>query len=95
MPKGPKGRPPEGTPTGIDAILARPKRKRLNALERRERKAAAVQELVKKIGRQAQKGKEPNDRRHNRDVEREVAQMKPVEFYELTHDSEDDDAPRS
>ena len=92
MPKGPKGRPPKGTPTGIASILARPKRKRLNVIEKREHKAAAVQDFVKKAGRKAQKGKEPNDRRYDRDIERQTDHMSPEVFYELIHDGEDGDA---
>jgi hypothetical protein len=92
MPKGPKGRPPKGTPIGIDALLSRPKRKRLNNLERRELKAAAVHDYLRKVGRKAQKGKEPNDRSFNADTGREIRQMKPDIFYSLIHNGEEDDS---
>jgi hypothetical protein len=39
-----------------------PKRKRLNAAEKRERKAAGWQLFVKQIGRKAQRGVEPRHR---------------------------------
>jgi hypothetical protein len=43
--------------------------KKLTAEERKARKAAAVALYVKQVGRKAQKGVEPNDRRHDRKVE--------------------------
>ena len=90
MRKSPKGQPPAGTPTGIDKKFARPKRKRLNATEKRERKALAIQLYVKQAGRKAQRGVEPNDRRYSHEIQKAVGLMNPSEFFDLTHNNEDD-----
>jgi len=54
--------------------------RKLTTEERRERKAAALALYVKQVGRKAQKGVEPNDRRHNKEVERRAKRMSPIEF---------------
>jgi hypothetical protein len=66
----------------------KPQRKRLNADQRRERKAADIQLFAKQYARPAQKGIEPNDRRYRRDVERQVKQMRPEELDILLRDEE-------
>jgi hypothetical protein len=74
----------------LDALLAPPKRKKLNATQRRDLKAAAVQLFAKEYARKAQRGFDPNDRKYDRKVEQEVKHMKPEELYQLLHHGEDD-----
>jgi hypothetical protein len=50
------------------------------AEERAARAAAALALYVKQVGRKAQKGVEPNDRRHDREVERAARRMSPLRF---------------
>jgi hypothetical protein len=90
MPKGPKGKSPKESFYHVDRVRTKPKRKKLNAVQRRELKAAALQLFVKRVGRQVQRGVEPNDRKHSRDVEKAADQMAPEEFYELTADEADE-----
>jgi hypothetical protein len=54
--------------------------KKLTAAGRKARKAAAVALYVKQVGRKAQKGVEPNDRRYDREIERQARRMSPLEF---------------
>lgn len=60
-----------------------PKRKRLNAAQKRALKAASVQLFAKQYARKAQKNVEPNDRRYEREVEQAVKRMKPDELDRL------------
>jgi hypothetical protein len=64
----------------MDPDEGKPKRRHLNAKERRELKAAAVRLFTQQYGRRAQKGFDPNDRKYRRDVERQVQQMRPDEL---------------
>jgi hypothetical protein len=64
----------------------RPKRKRLNASEKRALAAAAVGRFVRQYERKAQKGVEPNDRRYDRKVEKAVKRMTPQQLDELLRD---------
>lgn len=73
----------------FDTLLATPKRKKLNSAERRDLKAAAVQLFAKKYARKAQPGRDPNDRKYERNVEQQVRHMKPEELYQLLHHGED------
>lgn len=75
----------------LDTLLAPPKRKKLNAAQRQDLKAAAVQLFAKEYARKAQRGCEPNDRRYDRNVEQQVKHMTPEELYRLLHYGEDDD----
>ena len=61
-----------------------------NSADRRARKAAALQLFARQIGRQAQKGVEPNDRRHDTEVERAMRHLSPEEVDALLRDGEDD-----
>jgi len=88
LPKGPKGKTPPSPRDDIELWRASPVRKRLNASERRARKAAALQLLVKQVGRKAQKGVEPNDRRHSREVELAMTRLAPDELDHLLRDGE-------
>jgi len=67
-----------------------PKRKRLNSDEKRERRAAGWQLFVKQIGRKAQRGIEPNDRKHSVKMDRRLRRMRPEDFDQLTRHGEDD-----
>jgi len=66
------------------------KRKRLNVSDRRARKAAAWQLFVKQIGRKAQRGVEPNDRKHSVGMDRSLRRMRPEDFDRLARDGEED-----
>jgi hypothetical protein len=66
-----------------------PKRRRLNAEQRRALQSAELQVFVQQYGRKAQKGVEPNDRKYDKKVERTVKQMKPDELDRLLRDDED------
>jgi hypothetical protein len=72
-----------------DETKERP-RKRLNASEKRERKAASWQLFVKRIGRKAQRGVEPNDRKHSVKMDRRLRRMQPEDFDRLARHGEDD-----
>ena len=60
-----------------------------NAAEKRALKAEAVRLFVKQVGRRAQKGIEPNDRRHDRKVERRVKKMHPDQLDALLRNGEE------
>jgi hypothetical protein len=66
----------------------RPKRHR-NAAEKRALKAGAVRLFVKQVGRRAQKGADPNDRRHDPKVERRIKKMQPDQFDALLGNDEE------
>jgi hypothetical protein len=66
-----------------------PKRRRLNADQKRALKAATVNVFVQQYGRKAQRGMEPNDRRYSRDVEKALKQLKPDELDSLMRDDEE------
>jgi hypothetical protein len=72
-------------PPGVD----KPKRRRLNADQKRALKAATVSVFVQCYGRKAQRGVEPNDRRYSRDVEKALKQMKPEALDSLLRDDEE------
>lgn len=44
---------------------------------RRDREAAEIDLYLRQVARPAQKGKDPNDRRHDRDIERKMRRLKP------------------
>jgi hypothetical protein len=68
----------------------RPKRKRINASDRRQQKAAALELFIKQTGRKAQKGVEPNDRRYDRKTVDAVRHMSPEELDRLLRDGDDE-----
>jgi hypothetical protein len=80
---------PEGSLGELQALGAS-KRKRLNSDQKRERKAAAWQIFVKRIGRKAQRGVEPNDRKHSKKMARSLRRMRPEDFDQLVRQGEDD-----
>ena len=69
---------------------ARPKRKRLNAAEKGQLTAAGWQLFVKQIGRKAQRGVEPNDRKYSNNAARSLRRMHPEDFDSLLRHGEDD-----
>ncbi len=48
--------------------------------QRKARRTAALHRFVRLYGRKAQKGVEPNDRQHDRRLEKEIKRMKPDEL---------------
>ena len=66
-----------------------PKRKRLNAEQRRALRAAKLKSFVQDYGRKAQKGVEPNDRGYDKKIEKTVKRMKPEELDRLLRDDEE------
>ncbi len=66
-----------------------PKRRRLNADQKRALKAATVSIFVQQYGRKAQRGVEPNDRRYSRELEMSLKQLRPAELDWLMRDDED------
>ncbi|HVJ52950.1 MAG TPA: hypothetical protein VM689_10830 [Aliidongia sp.] len=89
MPKGVRqpGSLPENKDLG--ASLAKPRRKRLNNVERRQLKAAALQLFVKEYGRKAHAGYDPNDRHYDKRTQRRLRHIQPQELDELLRDGED------
>ena len=67
----------------------KPKRKRLNADERRERKAAELQIFAKNYARKAHAGSDPNDRRYARETVDMVRHMRPDELDRLLRNGEE------
>lgn len=65
-----------------------PKRRHLNAEQKRALRAATLQTFVQKYGRKAQKRVEPNDRQYDREMEKAARQMKPDELDSLLRDDE-------
>jgi hypothetical protein len=70
----------------LEAKFVRPKRKKINAIQRKQLKAAAVQLFVKQYARKAQKRTEPNDRKYSRDLEKALKAMNPLELSALIAD---------
>ena len=64
-------------------------RRRPNRSERRALRSAELAIFIRQYGRKAQKGVEPNDRRYDKDVEREVKRMDPITLDRLMRDDED------
>ena len=67
-----------------------PKRKRLNADQKRALKSAKLQLFVQSYGRKAQNGVEPNDRFYEREVQKAVKRMRPDELDRLLREDEDE-----
>lgn len=66
----------------------KPKR-HANRQQRLALKAADVAIFVRQYGRKAQKGVEPNDRKYNRNVQRRIGRMDPLELDRLMRKDED------
>lgn len=70
------------------ASLPKPRR-RLNAAQKRALKAARMATYLKRVGRKAQKGVEPNDRRHSYDFGEKISRMSPEQTDLLMREDED------
>ncbi|MHB1206089.1 MAG: hypothetical protein ACYCZX_11000 [Rhodospirillaceae bacterium] len=70
----------------------KPKRKRLNAKDRRALKAAGVQLFIRATGRKKRPGLDPNDRHIRRKDTLATRRMKPEKLDQLIRDGEDEDA---
>ena len=69
-----------------------PKKKpRRNLDVRRAQRTAEIATFVQQYARRAQKGWDPNDRHYDRDVERRVSRMDPLELDRLMREDEDAD----
>jgi hypothetical protein len=64
--------------------------KKINVTEKLERRAARWQLFVKYIGRKAQRGVEPNDRKHSVRMDRSLRRMRPEDFDTLVRYGEED-----
>jgi hypothetical protein len=64
-------------------------RKHPNADERRALKAASIADFVRKYQRKAQKRVEPNDRRHDVEIERSIKRMHPLALDRLLRDDDE------
>lgn len=73
----------------MDTEQPKPKRRK-NAAEKRALRAEQLRLFAKQVGRKAQKNTEPNDRKHDREVERTVKKMDPAEFDRLLRDGDDE-----
>jgi hypothetical protein len=71
------------------AEAEKPKKRHLNAEQRRALKSAELQTFVQQYGRRAQKNVEPNDRSYDRELEQRIKQMKPDELDRLLREDED------
>jgi hypothetical protein len=66
-------------------------RRHPNRAEKRALKAAELAKFVRAVGRQAQKGVEPNDRRGvNLALQKKLRRIPPVELDRLFRDDEED-----
>jgi hypothetical protein len=64
-------------------------RKHPNADERRALKVASIADFVRKYQRKAQKRVEPNDRRHDVEIERSIKRMHPLALDRLLRDDDE------
>jgi hypothetical protein len=62
---------------------------KLNADEKRARRAGDVSLFVRQYARKAQRGIEPNDRRYSRKMEKKLKQLEPTAMDALLRDDAD------
>jgi hypothetical protein len=62
----------------------------MKAFEKKHRLAAATARYLRQIGRQAQKGKEPNDRRFDHELDEKLKRMRPEDVDVLFRLGEDE-----
>ncbi|GAB7553167.1 hypothetical protein NRB_26730 [Novosphingobium sp. 11B] len=62
----------------------------MKALEKKQRLAAATARYLKQIGRQAQKGLEPNDRGFDHKLDAKLKRMRPEDVDALFRDEDDE-----
>jgi hypothetical protein len=67
-------------------------RRRRNAAQKRALKSAEIARFMKEVGRKAQKGVEPNDRRYDSTFAKSLRRMSPEELDRLAREDEDEDA---
>jgi hypothetical protein len=60
--------------------------KKLNADQKRARRGGELAVFLQQYARKAQKNREPNDRRYDRDLAKQVQQMNPEELDKLLRD---------
>jgi hypothetical protein len=65
------------------------KPKRLNAGQKRARRAAEVMKFLIQYRRKAHKGWDPNDRSYDREIEHKVKRMNPILLDRLIREDED------
>lgn len=62
----------------------------MKAPEKKQRLAAATAHYLRQIGRQAQKGVEPNDRGFDRKLDEKLKRMRPEDVDALFRDGDDE-----
>jgi hypothetical protein len=62
--------------------------KKLNAGQKRARRSGELGVFLRQYARKAQKNREPNDRRYDRDVAKQLQQMSSEELDRLLRDDE-------
>ena len=72
-----------------DASDAKAKRRHPNLAEKRALRAASVANFARAYARKAQKRREPNDRRYDREFEQKIKRLRPDELDRLLRDDED------
>lgn len=58
--------------------------------KKRDKLASELAIYLREVGRKAQKGQEPNDRGHDRELERKLKRMSPLEIDALSRDEDED-----
>lgn len=71
----------------MDPVNEKPKR-HLNADQRRALRTAKMADFMKKYGRKAHKGWDPNDRQYDLDFAKAIRRMSPEELDRLLNDDE-------
>lgn len=59
--------------------------------KKRDKLASELAIYLREVGRRAQKGQEPNDRGHDREFERKLKRMSPLEIDALARAEDEDD----
>ena len=72
-----------------DTSTEKPRRKHLNAAQKRALRAAEIRRFVQQYGRGASPGYDPDDRSYDREVEQEVRRMSAEELDRLMRDDEE------
>lgn len=63
---------------------------RKQKIARHDRLANEVALFVQQVGRKAQKGVEPNDRKHDHELERRLKHMSPIDIDKLIRTDDDE-----
>ncbi|MGZ6042872.1 MAG: hypothetical protein ACXWKW_11830 [Asticcacaulis sp.] len=67
----------------------------MNLRDKKTLKAEQIRLFVQQYARKAQKGVEPNDRRYDRELEKDIKRMRPDELDELLRLGETDEPSQS